>query len=89
MQALIYSVAILLAAGAVGSPSARGDAPDAERAKDRMVCKSIRKTGTRFDTRICKLQSTWKAIEEGSTEALREIQSQPKINCTSPSGAPC
>lgn len=89
MQALVYSLALVLSAAAGDSPTVASGDPKVSEADDRMVCRKIRNTGTRFDTRICKRASEWRAIEENSTAAVREIQGRPKINCTQPSGAAC
>lgn len=90
MESLLYSLALVLSAAAAHQLGASSSAPQAGEVEDRMVCRSIRKTGTRFDTRLCKRASEWRAIAEASAAATREIQSRPKINCTQPSGnAPC
>lgn len=89
MQSLLYSVAILLNAAVLGQSTSSTDETQASEADNRMVCRNIRKTGTRFDTRICKRVSEWRTIEDKSTTAVREIQGRPQINCTTPSGSAC
>ena len=41
---------------------------------DRVVCKEIRKTGTRFGTRQCLTVAQWEAIRRGAEEGVDEIQ---------------
>lgn len=89
MQSLVYSIALVLNAATLSPAASVAGTPQASTAEDRTVCRKFRKTGTRFDERICKRASEWQAIEEKSQSALREIQGRPKINCTSPSGGAC
>ena len=89
MQMLIYSLAVMLNAAALNPSQSSAQASEAVETEDRMVCRTVRKTGTRFDDRICKRQSEWRAIEEKSTTTVRDIQARPQINCTTPSGSAC
>ena len=52
---------------------------------DRVVCRSIAATGTRFKKRICRPDKEWRAMSEQSQGAAREIQSRPQI-CTGKEG---
>ena len=66
-----------------GEASAAGTSTAQE--ADRMVCRSVVATGTRFGKRICKPARAWAAITERSEQTVREIHSRPQI-CTGKEG---
>ena len=86
--AIAFSGAVLVAACATSGreepapevaaagPTASADAASQDEASDgdRVVCKEIRKTGTRFGTRHCLTVAQWEAIARGSQEGVSEIQ---------------
>jgi len=41
-------------------------ADEAPKKKEKRVCRRIQKTGSRMDVRVCKTESEWNAIDEGS-----------------------
>ncbi len=47
--------------------------------KDRMVCKRTQRTGTRFDTKICKTAGQWDAIAEEHRRNVSELANRPII----------
>ena len=81
--AIAFAAALAAAACATSSPEL--PAPETAAAQsetsteeasdgDRVVCKEIRKTGTRFGTRQCLTVAQWEAIQRGSREGVSEIQ---------------
>ena len=48
--------------------------------KDRVVCRSITMTGTRFEKRVCKSAGEWEKIAQGQNDEWREQLSRPVIN---------
>ena len=71
------SIAILLTAANPAAVASNG--PDADRADQKVVCRTVKLTGTRFAKRYCKTSSEWRVIEEKSVGALRELQARPQI----------
>lgn len=47
--------------------------------KDRMVCKRTQRTGTRFDTKVCKTAGQWEAIAEEHRRNVGELANRPII----------
>ena len=73
-------VTLLLALGATnaGDSNPPGRSP-AVRAKDRVVCRGITRTGTRVEQRVCLTARDWEIIDEHAMELIREVQRKPII----------
>jgi len=77
-------------AGAIVAPSgAPASAPASAPAKvgesnddDKVVCKSLDVTGSRFKTRVCHTKQQWAQIEKDSRDELMNQQSQSFRNPT-------
>jgi hypothetical protein len=46
---------------------------------DRMICKRQKKTGTRFESKICKPASVWEAMAEENRRSAAEMANRPQI----------
>lgn len=53
---------------------------------DRMVCKNVQKTGTRFGTRHCFTQRRWDEMERRSQETHADIQLRASHNSQDSTG---
>lgn len=47
--------------------------------KDRMVCKRTQRTGTRFQTKVCKTAGQWEAIAEQHRRDVSEMVDRPQV----------
>ncbi len=47
--------------------------------KDRMVCKRTQRTGTRFQTKVCKTAGQWDAIAEQHRRDVSEMVDRPQV----------
>jgi hypothetical protein len=76
--ALLASAALLMGAPAgayMSEPSS-----DATDAKERLVCKRAKRTGTRFESKICKTAAAWKALTEQHERDAAEMINRPVIS---------
>ena len=71
-------VTLLLALGATNAGDSNPS--PAVRAKDRVVCRGITRTGTRVEQRVCLTARDWEIIDEHAMELIREVQRKPIIN---------
>ena len=53
---------------------------EASQNKERVVCRSTMKTGTRFEKRICKTVAEWDELAEKNADLWREQLARPQIN---------
>ena len=86
---LLLDVSLVVFLSAANPVAATTNGPESGEAETKTVCRSVKLTGTRFGKRYCKTVSEWRAIEEKSVGAVRELQSRPMINCNQPNGEPC
>ena len=70
-------ITALLALGAAGTlpavPAQTGRSPE------RVVCRSIVRSGTRVEQRVCLTAREWEIIDEHAMELVREVQRKPII----------
>lgn len=83
---LLLALAAALTGAAADRAGADAVKAKAEQSEEKLVCRSVKVTGTRFGKRYCKPAKAWQTIEDKSVESVREIQNRPAINPTSPSG---
>lgn len=76
---LILTIAAAMSAAAADPTAATAMDSKAE-TEERIVCRDVKVTGTRFGKRYCKPVSAWRAIVEKSEQAVREIQDRQAIN---------
>lgn len=77
---LLGSVALLMGAPAWAHvPEATGNAAATD-AKDRLVCKRAKRTGTRFESKICKTAAAWKSLTEQHQRDAGEMINRPVIS---------
>lgn len=69
----------ILAAGAVFAAAVPAVAYGSSSSEDRMVCKRQKKTGTRFETKVCKSASDWEAMAEENRRSAAEMVNRPQI----------
>ena len=62
----------LLVSASLSAPAALA-AGDAPKDKGKLVCKSERKTGTRFPKRTCYRKADWEKITEANRRAAEEL----------------
>jgi hypothetical protein len=67
----------LLSPGQAVVPPAASESPQAA---EKMVCKRLVQTGTRFKTRICKPKGEWDAEREASARSAKEMIDRPVVN---------
>ena len=75
-------IAIVVAASLLPSTVVRADdAAEAvePKAKDRMVCKRVQRTGTRFYDKTCKTAAQWDAIAEQHRRDAAEMINRPQV----------
>jgi hypothetical protein len=60
-------------------PAAANAASEQPADGDKVVCKSVMKTGTRFRTRTCHTRKQWQEIEEQNKRNTREMIDRPVI----------
>ena len=73
---------LVLAAAAPVVPAAATNAAAAETAREgdqALVCKSTQRTGTRFQSKVCRTRAVWEQIEEESKRQAREMIDRPVI----------
>ena len=78
MRGLIISAVILSAAAS--APAWGSDQKSRAAKEDRMVCRTVTTTGTRFEKRVCKADSEWTKAAEAHNDAYREQVNRPVIN---------
>lgn len=71
-------VPLVLACAICVTPAAAGVAAP-EKAGDRVVCKTQRKTGTRLGSRICRTVDQWERITEENRRTAHELIDRPSI----------
>ena len=74
--ALSAAVSLGLTSPVLGLESADDTAVDP---KSRMICKRAQKTGTRFQTKICKTAAQWDALSEQHKRDLAETVNRPQV----------
>ena len=76
---VIASTFLLLSTAFAGQAFAADKKIQIEK-KDRMVCRSLTMTGSRFEKRVCKSVGEWEKIAQGHNDAYREQLARPVIN---------
>jgi hypothetical protein len=61
--------------GAAGETQAAGGAGD--EGKEKLICKDVVKTGTRFSEKVCATQAAWDGASEFGQKATEDIQRRP------------
>lgn len=74
---LIASAALLISVPVV--PALFAQTPEGASAKDRTVCKTRQKTGTRFASRTCRSLRHWEQMEDEHKRGAAEIVNRPMI----------
>ena len=78
MRVLAVSLAVL---GLSISPqAAAADKKAGIDKKERMVCRTLTMTGSRFEKRVCKTAGQWEKIAQGHNDEYREQLARPVIN---------
>lgn len=65
----------------IETAAAAGDA-SADSDDKKMVCRKIRKTGTRVAEKVCRTRAQWIAIQEAARESANTIQGSGAVNTT-------
>ena len=78
---ILASAALALSLGGLGATPAAADdpstAPLGENAKDdanRRICRSVRPTGTRMATRVCRTQAQWDRSRDKTQDGMLQHQ---------------
>ncbi|HEV7340566.1 MAG TPA: hypothetical protein VGN68_02940 [Sphingopyxis sp.] len=78
--ALLASAALLMGAPAGAHMSEPPSDATATDEKERLVCKRAKRTGTRFESKICKTAAAWKALTEQHERDAGEMINRPVIS---------
>lgn len=77
MRLFTVGIAILGTAIAVQAPAAEVDKQTKAAKKERVVCRTMMVTGTRFEKRTCKTAAEWEEQAEKAKESWREQLARP------------
>jgi hypothetical protein len=80
MNHIVSSLILVATAPVTPSTSANAVSPEAvQDGSQTLVCKSTQRTGTRFQSKVCRTRAVWEQIEEETKRQAREMIDRPVI----------
>lgn len=78
MRVMMLSLGVLGAC--ISAPAVAAEKKTQIDKTDRVVCRSLIMTGTRFEKRVCKTAGEWEKIAQRHNDEYREQLARPVIN---------